>query len=156
MTSEFRKDLLELLIVIAIAAVAFFFATQNAHAQKYNTGITLDMLVQRTTVCDSTNEKQSLSHPHINTITLERVRLNYPNKDIIELYTNTDTLICEMISIFEHTYYIDKNSGRKYIITRDKMSKQRSFYYTFTPHSPYDRNDLYTIHISPFLPFSKN
>ena len=151
MSYDFRKDLRELLILIAIAA-AGFFAAFNLQAQPYKHVLTLDMVVERTPLRDSANI-QSLSQTWREahqTSTIERVRLIYPNRDIIILETAKDTLELELISVFENCTFIDnKNPDQKYLVIRDL--RKRSFYYTFTPMFPLSRHDMYAIHIEPYL-----
>ena len=152
MTTEFRNDLKEFLILFFIACIAFFFA-YNCEAQDHNNGLTLDMMVYRTPVYDSVNDEQSKSLSRISSAGVERVRLIYPNKDIIILQTAIDTIEVELISIWQNCHFVDRNNPNQfYTVIRDRRKK--SFYYTFTPAHPLTRPGMYSIHVEPYLPLS--
>lgn len=155
MSFDLRNDLKELLYCILLAAVGFFLMYSTADAQPHNNGLTLDMTVYRTTVYDSVNEEQSLSSnfAHRTTITTERVRLEFPNRNEIILHTSKDTIEVELISIWENCIYVDNNTGQHYFVARSLRKK--TFFFNFYPIPPLIRQPAYAIHVEPYLPYSR-
>lgn len=147
MSYDFRNDLLEIFVIFILVALTLLCANK-CQAQKYNDGLTLDMVVERTPVYDSVTGQSTNSQ-----ISIERVRLSFPNRDVIILETQRDTLRLELISIWQNCQFKDlDHPGQFYTVLRDKRKK--SFFFTFTPAFPLWKPNMYSIYITPNLPIS--
>ena len=163
MSYDFRKDLQELFTIIALAAIAFFFA-YSCSAQDNHEPLTLDMRVQRFPVGDSTdvNNHNSLSR---SIVTVERVQLVLIDGDKgIILINNLDTLALKRVKFGQlintdakgnyignvhNDIYVDiHHNNQKYAVAR-YITLKKKFQFSFAPIPPFLRPDMYGIHISP-------
>lgn len=160
MSLEFRKDLRELLIILAVATAAIFWAC-NAEAQSY-VPLTLDMHVTRYPVGDSIYNKN-----HKTLSSVERVRMVFVDSDKgILLQCSNYTLALKRIkagkpnhrdrngkyiAVVKSDIYEDiMNKYRRYIVYR-YISQKFIFQYEFVPLPPHPNIGAYAIHIIPVV-----